>query len=91
MAKIFVYTVRLRGCFNFPHDMLRYDQCYPKSETDSNAIARTWAMGGSDQDEVIEVKRVTSNARWEPTKGRWEAYNWKVIGVERSELDRSLF
>ena len=65
------YEFTVVGSGKFPIDMLRYDNCYPKSETDSAAI------------EGREMRRVRLVARTfnsdTPCVARWAFFNWKVV------------
>lgn len=66
------FTVKGGGLF--PFDMLRYDQCWPKSEsTDSAAIERTTRHGHGGTEEVTLVGLNS------PTQGRWQSFGWRVI------------
>ncbi len=68
--KILRATVTFK--FAFPVDMLRYDSCYPATETDSNAIINSiiTQSGG----EIRVEKRVESKDKAFFTKARWESF-----------------
>ena len=71
------FTVLGRGVF--PLDMLRYDGCYPKLETD------TAIMGEEGLREVTLHKTLNwGHAHellkvWVPTVGRWNSFGWAVL------------
>jgi hypothetical protein len=67
------FTVQGSGIF--PFDMLRYDRCFPKTQTDTSEIEETTRRS-------IEIRRVTlvTVSESAPTYGRWESFGWKVSG-----------
>lgn len=74
-----VYTFTVIGDDLFPFDMLRYDRCTPKSESDSAAIRRTTnprmvASHGSHRVTLVGPKA--------PTEPRWGSFGWAVESVE---------
>lgn len=76
MAKSTRRSFVVVGSGIFPFDMLRYDQCWPKSESpDSSAIAV--GMYGESALGLRRVTLVTDNPH-APTMGRWESFTWKV-------------
>ncbi len=63
----------------FPIDMLRYDHCYPDSETDSHMIQRSITHEGEDSTGYIDkitMVRLDRYRTWEPNLGRWESFGW---------------
>lgn len=76
-AKRTEFTVQ--GFGTFPFDMLRYDQCWPKSEKlDSTAIERS-----TRREYPTERVTLLSDAPNVPTTGRWRSFGWTVTD-ERS-------
>lgn len=70
VKSLYEFTVIGRG--EFPFDMLRYDQCWPKSETkDAPALHPR----GNWLKELREVNLVGLHS---PTADRWESFGWKV-------------
>jgi hypothetical protein len=69
----------VRGSDLFPFDMLRYDQCWPKSQDDTAAMERTTRRrGGMESRGPVEITLMTySESR--PTVPRWESFNWIVV------------
>lgn len=72
---IYVHTFTVRGRGTFPLDMLRRDKCYPRQETDSNAMRRE--QGADTRD--VQVQHVTTGAHWHPCFGRWASFGWEVV------------
>ena len=71
------FTVIGRGVF--PLDMLRYDGCYPKLETDTITI-------GKDGLREVELHKTLNWGTphellkvWVPTVGRWNSFGWAVL------------
>lgn len=60
----------VKGQGNFPHDMLRYDKCYPVYETDTGKMH-------SHNSESVEITLHTQ--RQTITPRRWESFCWKII------------
>jgi hypothetical protein len=56
------------GSGDFPHDMLRYDKCWPASEGASRLIGETGRL-----------RRVEMKGLREPTARRWYSFGWSVI------------
>jgi len=65
--KQFEFTVT--GTGQFPVDMLRYDSCWPATESDSTRL------GGGP---VMEPRSVTVRGLRRPTVGRWKSFGWSV-------------
>lgn len=65
---------KVRGSLPFPIDMLRYDACWPASESDSYAIYSSVAQHSDSAIDVIV------RARQPLTIGRWQSFGWEVIG-----------
>ncbi len=75
MRELHEFTVE--GKYDFPFDMLRYDQCWPKSESDSAVIER------STIPRQRRPFRVTLQGIDEPTEARWQSFGWRVTEVRR--------
>lgn len=69
-AKMVTYEVE--GHDAFPLDMLRYDNCWPKAETDSAILERSHRERGNHH-YVIRVSGLRK-----PTEARWLSFGWKV-------------
>ena len=68
-----VFTVE--GTGHFPFDMLRYDGCYPSTETDTGRMLAS----DSDVPRVITMARYVNGRREQPTTARWKSFGWRVL------------
>lgn len=59
----------VEGSGEFPYDMLRYDLCWPDSETQTHYLTAS-RMG---------VRQVKLTGLREPTEGRWASFRWRVL------------
>ena len=86
MSKLIVYrqTFTAKGQGPFPIDMLRHDECYPKTETDSNKITATF----QDHHFEIALERIVFDRDALPTAARWASFLWNVVKVEPMEVVR---
>jgi hypothetical protein len=75
MKKAFDFTFAVRGSGPFPIDMLRFEQAYPKSESDSNAIG----SGRTLEPRTVFLVRRGIYQHWQPEVGRWQSFRWEVI------------
>lgn len=74
------YTVEGRG--EFPLDMLRYDQSYPKDESETGNL-----IGGEPFNPRAHRRVRLSGIHhpgWQPTAARWESFLWHVVVGETS-------
>lgn len=69
--KMVSYEVEGHG--SFPVDMLRYDCCWPKTETDSAIMDRSHRDRGGNHHYAIRVMGLKH-----PTEARWQSFGWKV-------------
>jgi len=76
-----VWQATVAGMGEFPIDMLRYDSCYPHSESDSGAIVRTQPFNADRAARGTEIV-VEGYAVHGPTEGRWASFMWHVISWE---------
>jgi hypothetical protein len=74
-TKSYIFTVR--GKWIFPVDMLRYDQCWPKTTED--AVDMNHKDCG-----FVELRDIQMVSHSEPTRDRWLSFGWDVITLERS-------
>ena len=75
------YRYAVRGSYQFPTDMLRYDRAFPATETDSAAIHETFERRNGDHPRGETVVMLIGLNQ--PTAGRWDSFGWKVEpGVE---------
>src|SRR3972149_6629544 len=66
-----IYTATFQGSGAFPVDMLRYDQCWPRIESEMPKLA----MHHSDR-AYFEVRTVTVSSYKPFTERRWESFGW---------------
>lgn len=83
---------KVQGRSNFPLDMLRYDACYPASNSNPDAVSEIglsldihYKMLYEQEhkvDRIFEVELVRQGSCKEgckPTVGRWESFGWTVV------------
>lgn len=65
---------------NFPLDMLRREQVWPKDEADSAAIvtALDSSMGFDGWKTPINLVTIKDTKSWSPVEGRWISFGWTV-------------
>lgn len=80
--KVCIFTVQ--SLFQFPIDMLRYDACYPHTQSDvaeienaSSLTSRTAARATGKQFKVTLASQLIHNL----TKERWSSFGWTVTDV----------
>ena len=61
----------------FPHDMLRYDQCFPLYPSDSDIIDKS----PTGKEEIVALGH-WGPSTWTPTNGRWRSFHWAVTHHE---------
>lgn len=75
------FTVRGNGYF--PIDMLRYDNAWPASESDSHLIQLDRIAAGKDEwlkPRNIKLQMASCNGLG-PTSARWNSFTWEVVEV----------
>ncbi len=76
--KQYQHTITVQGSGAFPIDMLRYDSCYPLTESDSYQIALT----GTHPEYFRPPRTITvtreAHRHWLPTAARWSSFTWTV-------------
>lgn len=78
-----IFAVEGEGVF--PTDMLRYDRCYPLTESDSYTMESHNGMLEPHR----RVLLCCDDARPRtPTEGRWESFGWKVTPLTSEEAMR---
>lgn len=68
----YLYMFTVSGSSPFPIDMLRYDRCWPESESDSGSISAT------ARNRPHGARFVTLTGHHPPTDGRWASFGWTV-------------
>lgn len=70
-----LYEFKVEGTGNFPFDMLRYDQCWPKGSESASNLTLLNPIG-------YTVKRqVTLTGIKFPTIDRWKSFGWQVTST----------
>lgn len=64
--------IEVEGRGPFPIDMLRYDQCWPKTEIDSGKITRTFQRSG------VFTWTIRLKGTRPPTIDRWESFGCHI-------------
>ena len=74
-------TFTVRTTLQFPIDMLRYDGCFPHTETDSGKITQSLSRLTKGAC-VVQIGRYVSTKRMNsPSIGRWESFGCAVSEV----------
>lgn len=68
-----LHEFTVEGIGPFPFDMLRYDQCWPKTQEGSAAIVRGTRRGHHG------VEKVDLVSLGKPTEARWQSFGWRVV------------
>lgn len=91
-SKFFVMhmVVESRQVRSFPLDMLRYDNCVPATEADSNAIEKS-INGDSSTHGVLRVtlrRFAVDNDRYRQRSAldRWLSFGWHVVDYKLLEV-----
>lgn len=64
----------------FPHDMLRYDSCWPATEQDAHKMDRANGYDNSEPLEIV-VQRSTDKPKREHWTGLWTIGRWRSFAV----------
>lgn len=86
--KVYIQTavcIPKRASATFPLDMLRYDSCYPASETDAHKIENSFSHSGegkSAKDLAITIVRAVTEPKRPFTVPRWESFGWSIDWTE---------
>lgn len=82
MATYKLHRFVVRGSWPFPVDMLRYDQCYPATETASAELANLSSRATGMGNVAIELESRQERS-WKPMYRRWESRCWHVISHDQ--------
>lgn len=77
-------TFKVTGTMAFPTDMLRYDHCWPRNESEVGLFRDS--IDVHREVRTIELARHVTGAKDLPTFGRWESFGWKVSDVATRKL-----
>lgn len=81
--KLYVVRFTVRGSGEFPFDMLRYDACHPRHESEARGLGRTYANGKAPTEPVsVELESRGRPSNWWPTAARWQSFGWTVVQTE---------
>jgi hypothetical protein len=69
-------TFTVRGFGGFPFDMLRYDHCWPASESDSSELTERFSPL---VERTVKLVRFVELKNTKPTVARWESFSWRVL------------
>jgi hypothetical protein len=76
LGTMYYHEFAVHGVGRFPIDMLRYDSCFPTDQESALAIMDSNKIGKDHK--LIRLSSIQDNSNWEPTKGRWESFGWRV-------------
>jgi hypothetical protein len=65
-------TFDVEGKGDFPTDMLRYDHCWPATQTDAGLMGITT---------FASTRQVRMRGLTGPTPARWASFGWKCVPV----------
>ena len=75
----------VRGTLHFPHDMLRYDHCFPATPEDVQWIEKASQIGLREPIELMCETFTRTKAIGKPTNARWDSFSWPVTEVYPAE------
>jgi hypothetical protein len=67
-------------------DMLRYDSCFPRTETDAHKIGRLTGDSVDPDDHIIELVRCAPSNQ-PPTEGRWRSFGCHILDVRHPDAE----
>ena len=76
--KIFVQTFAVIGKGSFPIDMLRYDHCFPDSESDAAVIEASFRPRDAGVERRVILRRHVERSGDFPTYMRWASFGWAL-------------
>lgn len=80
MAKKYYQTFEVDCQFDFPLDMLRYDNAFPATERDAGKMHDT--IAGHVRGETIMVGRFVSTKAEIPSIERWHSFGCRISNIE---------
>lgn len=80
---IYQCEFRVRGKGSFPFDMLRYDQCWPRTSDDAANLAYSHPedlkhFAVTDR-EICLIKQSRNKGACVPTGIRWSSFGWTLV------------
>ena len=77
---IYHHTFTVEGRGEFPHDMLRYDTCFP---ADGESAANLYYhVGIRESRRRVKLVQVTIRKRHSITAARWDSFGWLVVKAD---------
>jgi hypothetical protein len=77
---VYRQTFKVSGWGEFPLDMLRYDHCWPSSETEArSSLTMTHMNENFMQKRDVSLSRYVFNKKEAPTLGRWKSFGWNIV------------
>lgn len=71
------YRITVSGKGNFPLDMLRYDQCWPRDSADAARIVPELPISAHEEFGFwADPRIVTLLSNKHPTEHRWLSFGW---------------
>jgi len=83
---ILKYTVEPNGATTFPVDMLRYDSSYPRRETDSYAIVRSF----NHTPVAVSLTRGPFKRKADAlciSGRRWNSFGWSITHTHTEQVE----
>ena len=78
MAEKRMSRYSVEGFAPFPHDMLRYDESWPATESDAGVMERLGDRPRRGPDDPgVRVRLATFSGQ--PTVERWRSFGWTVV------------
>ena len=74
-------VIVVEGSGQFPFDMLRYDDCIPRHESEMHKLDFKMWDPTSREKRRIELTRFSANGE-PPTEERWRSFGWRVVEVK---------
>ncbi len=74
------FVVEGRG--HFPLDMLRYDSCWPSTQSDVAAldyIREDFRKPPNEKSRRVALSRCHKTKGFKPTSDRWESFGWHIV------------
>ena len=79
-----ITTYKVAGVFDFPIDMLRYDQAWPRSEAETAKLYS--ALNLTTQPRNKGFVEVELQCLGQPELLRWRSFMWKVVEIDGVRL-----
>jgi len=84
MANRTYWVFKVEGEGVFPYDMLRYDNCWPRTQEAAAAMTHLTHRFSDQKDKHVVVELVSQLRA--PTVGRWESFGWAVTSQRKESI-----